>query len=84
MSPQTPAFNRGIWKQREEQVLDFAVAEGEIYVVTGPVLAKEKTLTIGPNQVTVPACYYKIVYDLTSPQKMIAFILPNEGSNCPL
>ena len=28
-----------------------------------------------------PTHYYKVIYDLTPPQKMIAFILPNEGSN---
>jgi len=84
MSPQKPAFNRGIWKDLEEQVRLFAIAEGEIYVVTGPILPKEKTITIGPNQVTVPTHYYKVIYDLTPPQKMIAFILPNAGSSQPL
>lgn len=58
MSPQKPAFNRGIWKDLEEQVRLFAIAEGEIYVVTGQILPKEKTITIGPNQVTVPTHYY--------------------------
>lgn len=38
MSPQHPKFNRGIWKKLEEQVRHFAVREGEVYVVTGPVL----------------------------------------------
>jgi len=84
MSPQKPAFNRGIWKDLEEQVRLFAIAEGEIYVVTGPILPKEETITIGPNQVTVPTHYYKVIYDLTPQQKMIAFILPNAGSNQPL
>lgn len=58
MSPLKPAFNRGIWKDLEEQVRLFAIAEGEIYVVTGQILPKEKTITIGPNQVTVPTHYY--------------------------
>lgn len=80
MSPQRPQFNRGIWKDLEEQVRLFAIAEEEIYVVTGPILPKEKTVTIGPNQVTVPTHYYKVVYDLTPPQKMIGFIIPNDGS----
>ena len=84
MSPQHPKFNRGIWKKLEEQVRQFAVGEGEVYVVTGPVLSKEKTITIGPNQVTVPTHYYKVVYDLTEPKKMIGFILPNCNSNADL
>lgn len=80
MSPQRPQFNRGVWKDLEEQVRLFAIVEEEIYVVTGPILPKEKTITIGPNQVTVPTHYYKVVYDLTPPQKMIGFIIPNDGS----
>ena len=84
MSPQHPKFNRGIWKKLEEQVRHFAVREGEVYVVTGPVLPMEKTITIGPNQVTVPTHYYKVVYDLTEPKKMIGFILPNTNVKADL
>ena len=84
MSPQKPQFNRGIWKSLEEQVRSFAVSDKEIYVVTGPVLPETKTITIGANKVTVPGKYYKVVFDLTPPQKMIGFILPNEGSDKPL
>lgn len=84
MSPQHPKFNRGIWKKLEEQVRQFAVREGEVYVVTGPVLPNEKTITIGPNRVTVPTHYYKVVYDLTEPKKMIGFILPNTNVKADL
>jgi len=55
-----------------------------VYIVTGPILPKTKTLTIGQNEVTVPDAFYKVVYDRTPPQKMIGFILPNEGSSAPL
>ena len=81
MSPQKPAFNRGIWKDLEALVRNFAIIERRIVVVTGPILPKEKTVTIGANKVTVPTHYYKVIFDLTSPQKMIAFILPNEGND---
>ena len=81
MSPQKPAFNRGIWKRLEEQVRQNAIREKAIYVVTGPILPKKKTVTIGANQVTVPTHYYKVIFDLTPPRKMIGFILPNEGSD---
>ena len=77
-------LNRGIWKRLEEQVRKFALQEGEIMVVTGPVLPKEKSTTIGNNKVMVPDRYYKVVYDLTPPQKMIGFIIPNCGSSRPL
>ena len=84
MSPQKPAFNRGIWKELEALIRYFAITEQKIVVVTGPILPKEKTITIGTNQVTVPTHYYKVIFDLTPPQKMIGFILPNEGSDEPL
>ena len=84
MSPQRPKFNRGVWKDLEAQVRDFAISEHDIYVVTGPILPKTKTITIGSNKVTVPTHYYKVVYDRTPPEKMIGFILPNDGSDRPL
>ena len=71
MSPQKPAFNRGIWKDLEALVRYFAITERKIVVVTEPILPKEKTVTIGANQVTVPTHYYKVIFDLTPPQKMI-------------
>ena len=84
MSPQKPAFNRGIWKDLEALVRYFAITERKIVVGTGPILPKKKSVTIGTNQVTVPTHYYKVIFDLTPPRKMIGFILPNEGSDEPL
>ena len=84
MSPQKPAFNRGIWKELEALIRYFAITERKIVIVTGPILPKEKTVTIGANRVTVPTHYYKVIFDLTPPRKMIGFILPNEGSDEPL
>ena len=84
MSPQKPAFNRGIWKDLEALVRYFAITERKIVVVTGPIFPKKKSVTIGTNQVTVPTHYYKVIFDLTPPQKMIGFILPNECSDEPL
>lgn len=81
MSPQKGEFNRGIWKDLEALVRSFAISEKDIFVVTGPILPKTKTITIGQNKVTVPDAYYKVVYDRTSPEKMIGFILPNAGSS---
>ena len=84
ISPQRPGFNRRIWKKLESTVRKFALAEKDMYIVTGPILPKNKTLTIGPNEVTVPDALYKIVYDRTPPQKMIAFIIPDAESSAPL
>lgn len=84
MSPQVPAFNRGIWKQLEEQVREWARSNRSLYVVTGPVL-EEGLPTIGHDKVSVPRFYYKVLLDYTEPDiKGIGFIIPNEASKLPL
>jgi endonuclease G len=77
MSPQKPVFNRGIWKRLEAQVRSWALMDGDIYVVSGPIF-KNNLGFIGPDRITVPGFYYKVVYDPHGAPKMIAFILPNE------
>lgn len=84
MSPPAPKFQQGGLERPRSAGGDFAISERDVYIVTGPILPKTKTVTIGSNKVTVPTLYYKIVYDWTPPEKMIAFILPNDGSNRPL
>ncbi len=83
MSPQTPECNRGIWVELESQVRDFALWEKEIFVVTGPIFYPGKPVkSIGvTSRVSVPHAYYKVVYDLTPPCKMIGFIIPNRSGN---
>jgi len=84
MSPQDPAFNRGIWKSLEELVRSWAIENEAVYVVTGPVLTK-KLPTIGSDKVSVPGYYYKVIFDYTEPGiKGIGFILPNKGTKEPL
>jgi len=84
MSPQVPGFNRGIWKKLEERVRQWAIENKDIYVVTGPVLT-DNLPTIGPDKVSVPRYYYKVILDYTLPElKGIGFILPNASSTMPL
>jgi len=84
MSPQTPGFNRGIWKKLEELVRQWAADIGEVYVVTGTVL-KPGLPTIGPDEITVPSYFYKIILDDRGPAPHgIAFLMPNEASQEPL
>lgn len=79
MSPQEPSFNRGIWKKLEATVRNWAITEESIHVVTAGILSSN-TGHIGPNKVSVPNYYYKVVY-APAAQKMIAFILPNKKSS---
>ncbi len=39
---------------------------------------------IGTNRVSVPREYYKVVYDPTGTEKMIALVLPNQKGMKPL
>ncbi|MDF1573686.1 MAG: DNA/RNA non-specific endonuclease [Bacteroidales bacterium] len=81
MSPQLPAFNRGIWRRLETEVRNWAVEKDSLYVVTGPVFTAGDSL-IGENQVGVPAYYFKVLVDLSPPgHDMIAFLLPHAGSS---
>lgn len=84
MSPQTPSFNRGIWKKLEEQVRDWAKLYDTIYVVTGPVL-EDSLPTIGENKVSIPKYYYKVILEYkNNATKAIGFILPNKKSSFSL
>lgn len=77
MSPQLPAFNRYIWKYLEDTVRTWAIDNHSIFVVTGPVLS-DSLGTIGPNRVTIPSFYYKVIYDYVEPEiKAIGLVLPN-------
>jgi endonuclease G len=84
MSPQVPAFNRGIWKNLEEQVRDWAKVYHQLFIAVGPVL-ENNLPTIGENKVSIPAYYYKIVvvHNDTLTQA-IAFLMKNEASSLAL
>jgi len=77
MSPQVPALNRGMWRILEEQIRKWALKEKELYIITGPII-RPNYKTIGPNKVTVPQWYYKIIVDYHQPEiKALAFMIPN-------
>lgn len=84
MSPQNPSFNRGIWKKAEEQTRAWAAEYDSLYIVTGPILS-DSLPTIGPNKVSVPKYYYKIILDLDpSHLTAMALLIPNEKSSAEL
>ncbi len=75
--PQDPSFNRGIWKKLEEKVRRWAIEFDSIEVYAGPVF-KDSKGAIGPNQVTIPGYFYKILGIYSNSQYQgIGFILPN-------
>lgn len=85
ISPQSHDFNKGIWRELEENVRFWAKKYKELYVITGPVLSKAPKGTIGQNKVSVPTAYFKVLLDVSQPEeKGIAFIIPNTISYEPL
>ena len=86
MTPQAPAFNRGMWKDLEEQVRGWAFSFGRVFVATGPIWEKSAAeySFIGANQVRVPEYFYKALLSKTDAGwQAVGFILPNrkcEGS----
>ena len=93
MSPQLPKFNRGIWKELEDQVrkLDAKKNVLETYVICGPVFNFDEAVeTIKPKKgkgvsLPIPHSYFKSV--LTEDNKgrlhMWSFIIPNKESKEP-
>lgn len=81
MSPQSPSFNRGVWRKIEKQFRDWGYRYGELIIVTGPVLKGENYGSIGSNKVTIPKWYYKVAIDPNNYQRNIAILIENRGSS---
>ena len=81
MTPQAPAFNRGMWQQLESQARKWAEQFGRIIVVTGPVLEKpaENYPALGNNRVAIPEFFFKSILAQSEDGTAIAtsFIMPN-------
>lgn len=79
-SPQHPSFNRGIWLRLENYVRKCADKFKSVDITTGPAYLGGET-SIGPNKVTVPGLFYKVllVEDPPGSYKVIGFVMPNRS-----
>ncbi len=79
IDPQKAGLNRGIWRELEEQVRDWAVDNDSLYIVVGAVYVKNPK-KIGKNKVAVPSILYKVVADISQKDgyKAIAFVFKNK------
>ena len=75
MVPQDPGSNRCLWERIESAVRDLALAEGEVWVLTGPIFQGEELERLN-HRVLVPTSLYKAVY-LPSRQAAAAYVAPN-------
>lgn len=81
MAPQRPELNRESWASLESFIRKHVWVKNEpLYVVTGPIFDEGmETITQGPNVVSIPKRFYKIILDVTGEEKKaIAFVMPNE------
>ncbi len=84
MSPQAPAFNRGIWKKLETLVRSWVSEDSVLFISAGGIL-DDPAGAIGINRVTVPKRYFKVVLTIKDQEpRGIGFIMPNSGSSVPL
>ncbi|MFD2551847.1 DNA/RNA non-specific endonuclease [Bizionia sediminis] len=84
ITPQLQAFNAGIWNLLEQKTRYWAHTYHDVFVVTGGILSADLK-TIGPEQVSVPAFFYKVVFDYNGTKpKIIAFLIPHKQTGKPL
>lgn len=77
--PQKPKLNRGIWKELEEQCRLWALDNGSLLIVTGPVITDDMK-RLGKNRVAVPQSFYKVIgYHTGTGYKGIGFLFENRG-----
>lgn len=94
MSPQKPAFNRGIWRELEEKIrnLNSKKSVYETYVICGPVFYFDQPVVCigdGDNNaisIPVPNGYFKSILteNKSGSIHMWSFIFPNDSIEDPL
>jgi endonuclease G len=79
IDPQKAGLNRGIWRELEETVRDWAVENDSLYIVVGAIYS-QKPKKIGKNKVAVPSKLFKVVADISQKNgyKAIAFVFKNK------
>ncbi|MDR0657552.1 MAG: DNA/RNA non-specific endonuclease [Mediterranea sp.] len=82
--PQHPKLNQRRWKDLENKVREWAIADSAVIVICGPVV-NESPQCIGGNNVVVPHGFFKVILSLRKKQpEAIGFIFHNEHCVQPL
>ena len=84
MCPQHPQLNRRGWKNLEDKIRNWAIADSAIIIICGPIIEKQPK-TIGKNKVAVPQRFFKVVLSpFAKPIRAIGFLFNNEQAVEPL
>ena len=85
ISPMASSFNRGVWKELEEQSRDWAREMDHLYVITGPVITGGQKQIGKDEDITVPEAFFKVLLDIEGENnKGIGFVIPHKVSFDPL
>ena len=62
IAPQTPALNRGVWRNLEHRIADLWTAKyGEIWVIVGCISPRGNFETVSGTDIDVPEKFYQLV-----------------------
>ena len=78
--PQDETLNAKDWNYLEKQVRRWAREYGKVWVVSGPIIGKNKYGTIGDGKVVVPDAFFKVVMvSQGALYSAIAFVMGNDA-----
>jgi endonuclease G len=81
--PFKPAFHKYIWITIENLTREWAKEGNTLYIAAGPVLADAPFGTFGPNKVSIPTRYYKVILDAHGERAVGFLIRSNVASGAP-
>ena len=78
--PQNETLNAGDWQYLEKKVRSWAKRYGSIWVVTGPIVGKNKYGKIGDRDVVIPDSFFKalLVRRPDGSYSSVAFVMDND------
>ena len=80
--PQDKDLNEGMWNTLEKKCRTWARRFGNVYIVTGPIVGKNRYGTIGDSNVVVPDAFFKaIMVNDGNRWQTIAFVMNNSRHN---
>ena len=78
--PQAEALNNGDWNYLEKQVRNWARSFGRVWVVSGPIIGRNRYGTIGERDVVVPDAFFKaVLVSANGGYRSIAFVMNNDA-----
>lgn len=80
ITPQLVAFNKGIWRELEEQIRMWVGHSKRLIIISGPVFDDQQREEPDSNQIRIPAGFFKVILDIdNTPPQAIGFVLPHES-----